>query len=1095
MKKVLVIMIIAAMLMVSLGLSALASTDPFAGKSSVNVVYLGGSITAGSGASAPEFKWVNKVGAYLAQTFPDKTINNYNVGLGGTGSDMGILRLQQDVISKNPDMVFIEFAVNDNSLTDYNAIRYMESIVLKLQQMPSVPYITYVYTTAYSVTYQTLNNKMAAHQQVADYYGIPSIDLQTVLAGYIPDLTDAEAVKVYLKDFTHPTDTGYAIYADEIISKLQTGNYYKKPIIKAKKLNAESAALSTKFVMAKTGTQTGTWAEADSGATIKSSVAGDTLTYEFEGPIFALQHRLSQNGGKYAMSIDGKTPVTIDTYYRNITSQKVLGYKNFNLGNGKHSVVITILADKNVDSGGTDIAFDNFISSAEAKLSKWVYEDFEDQNLQGIIPANAVYSYNDTETDNGGGALALSAKNDSANVQFGVNMQKDVKYRLSARIKMKDTAPVLNEVHFILQFRELLDDGTIGTSMLYNEPVIKNTNLTPDGWVKVETTYTPDGKGIKIGTSGQRFNVITEGIAEVRVGNGKLLDTTGSATTPIEYYLDDFIIEPVITNNVNADLIKSGSFDGSFDAVSWVKMNCNVTPVTDGANGTGGSVLIAETASYGGIKEENLPIKYNRAYKFSFYAKSGDTKGQSIYLRGVIDRAGKRQDSNIGNYDYMGGSAANDSFILTDSWQKFEYIYMNERITFDTSTPNFYFRAGVVGSTAVFAADKRPSYYIDEVKFEELETPYNGSFNSNILRWNAGSQMTYLGTDGANGTLGCIKIAQTTSKAEIIQGVDIRPGRKYKISFWAKVDSWANPLEGEQLPITAILSRNFTANAADTPPVYTGPTYQYLPIYPQEMGQADYNKSMFLTTEWKKYELEYNCNLAVDGYRTPKMQFRVGNGDRFPAVYYLDEIKIEEIASTPVVKNISVTGNAMAGETLTASFVYEGANAKAGYIYRVLSSTDSVNWVSVKNGETTGDAFTYNIKDADASKFLKFEVMAMSGTGELSPIASAVVENVKAGYSITPSFAAAWGANIQGNVAVINNDEAKPLTIVLALYDVNGKLCGFNSQTVNAGINMNDSLSISAPASAEAVKAKLFVWDGMQLMNPYGAAAELLKGE
>ena len=33
--------------------------------------------------------------------------------MGGTGSDLGVFRLQHDVLRQRPDLVFIEFAVND----------------------------------------------------------------------------------------------------------------------------------------------------------------------------------------------------------------------------------------------------------------------------------------------------------------------------------------------------------------------------------------------------------------------------------------------------------------------------------------------------------------------------------------------------------------------------------------------------------------------------------------------------------------------------------------------------------------------------------------------------------------------------------------------------------------------------------------------------------------------------------------------------------------------------------------------------------------------------------------------------------------------
>jgi lysophospholipase L1-like esterase len=38
-----------------------------------------------------------------------------NAGIGDTDSQYGALRVQRDVLSYNPDLVVVEFAVNDNA--------------------------------------------------------------------------------------------------------------------------------------------------------------------------------------------------------------------------------------------------------------------------------------------------------------------------------------------------------------------------------------------------------------------------------------------------------------------------------------------------------------------------------------------------------------------------------------------------------------------------------------------------------------------------------------------------------------------------------------------------------------------------------------------------------------------------------------------------------------------------------------------------------------------------------------------------------------------------------------------------------------------
>ncbi|WP_415910501.1 SGNH/GDSL hydrolase family protein [Oleiharenicola sp. Vm1] len=74
----------------------------------LRVVFLGGSITAAEG-------WRTLTTERLRQLFPDAKIVATDAGLPGTGSDLGACRVERDVLRHRPDLVFVEFAVNDAS--------------------------------------------------------------------------------------------------------------------------------------------------------------------------------------------------------------------------------------------------------------------------------------------------------------------------------------------------------------------------------------------------------------------------------------------------------------------------------------------------------------------------------------------------------------------------------------------------------------------------------------------------------------------------------------------------------------------------------------------------------------------------------------------------------------------------------------------------------------------------------------------------------------------------------------------------------------------------------------------------------------------
>src|ERR1700682_5589322 len=72
----------------------------------IKVAYFGGSITAQPG-------WRPKTLAHFQKNWPAAKFSEITAAIGGTASDLGVFRLGQDVLDKNPDLVFVEFAVND----------------------------------------------------------------------------------------------------------------------------------------------------------------------------------------------------------------------------------------------------------------------------------------------------------------------------------------------------------------------------------------------------------------------------------------------------------------------------------------------------------------------------------------------------------------------------------------------------------------------------------------------------------------------------------------------------------------------------------------------------------------------------------------------------------------------------------------------------------------------------------------------------------------------------------------------------------------------------------------------------------------------
>lgn len=140
----------------------------------VRVAYLGGSITAAEG-------WRVRSLDLFRTLYPRATFEGIPAAIGGTGSDAGVFRLDDDVIRHKPDLLCVEFAANDSGTPPAEIRRNMEGIVRNTWHALPDCDILFVYT----LTADGLKALQAGvcgpadeiHEAVADHYGIPSIHL------------------------------------------------------------------------------------------------------------------------------------------------------------------------------------------------------------------------------------------------------------------------------------------------------------------------------------------------------------------------------------------------------------------------------------------------------------------------------------------------------------------------------------------------------------------------------------------------------------------------------------------------------------------------------------------------------------------------------------------------------------------------------------------------------------------------------------------------------------------------------------------------------------------------------------------------------
>jgi len=197
----------------------------------LNVAYIGGSVTNGTGASDENTKsWRGLTGTWLRQKYPEANIKTHNFAIGGTGSVLGAARLEDCLKSGPFDLVFIEFVVNDGycGTTAEFSKKNMEYMVRKIYSNNPYTDIIFCFVTNKEL-YGKQGSIYKAHKEVADHYGIPIADMGTGIF----NLLQGSTVKwgTYFKDSVHPKDAGYAVYAEvakKVMAKLLVSGGYQK---------------------------------------------------------------------------------------------------------------------------------------------------------------------------------------------------------------------------------------------------------------------------------------------------------------------------------------------------------------------------------------------------------------------------------------------------------------------------------------------------------------------------------------------------------------------------------------------------------------------------------------------------------------------------------------------------------------------------------------------------------------------------------------------------------------------------------------------------------------------------------------------------
>lgn len=333
---------------------------------SLKVAYLGGSITEQNGWRIYSLEW-------FKQFFPKSQFTEINAAIGGTGSDFGAYRLKEQVLKFKPDIVFVEFCVNDNGVSPGRITRSMEGIVRQIWQNDATTDICFIYTIMDAYLNEEIAGNMPKSvevmEQIAEKYAIPSINYgnevcrqvynnQLIFTGKDKEIN---GVKVFSPDGVHPfPDTGQMIYHEVFTRSFKktaqnsdkriTPHEFPHPIdtesfvdtrmvdITQFRLDKEWKILSVKDDPRFSGFTK--YLEKVGQAT-----PGSELNFRFKGTSFGVFDIIGPGSGKVEIKVDGTVTDTIMRFDSYCTYWRKHYFVIDQLKDAIHNVTIRVLPD------------------------------------------------------------------------------------------------------------------------------------------------------------------------------------------------------------------------------------------------------------------------------------------------------------------------------------------------------------------------------------------------------------------------------------------------------------------------------------------------------------------------------------------------------------------------------------------------------------------------------------------------------------------------------------------------------------------------------------------------------------------------------
>ena len=178
------------------------------GGEEITLGFLGGSITQGSLASKQEYCYASRVFQWWSEHFP--RVKLINAGIGGTTSQFGVARVEEDLLKLHPDMIFVEFSVNDDCNSFFRET--YEGLVRRILKAGAALLLIH------NVRYDNMVSAEDIHLEIGKHYHLPCVSMKSTIYPLVA--SGAIQNRQITPDDLHPNDEGHRLVASVITACL-----------------------------------------------------------------------------------------------------------------------------------------------------------------------------------------------------------------------------------------------------------------------------------------------------------------------------------------------------------------------------------------------------------------------------------------------------------------------------------------------------------------------------------------------------------------------------------------------------------------------------------------------------------------------------------------------------------------------------------------------------------------------------------------------------------------------------------------------------------------------------------------------------------